>query len=64
MDDLGLDAITPCPGCPELRLDCPCVVDISQMPLADIKAVFADECLDHPTCTHVGDHPLSIVPEV
>lgn len=56
--------VDPCPGCPEFRLDCPCVTDISQMPLADIKAVFADECIDHPTCTHVAAHPLSIVPEV
>ena len=57
-----MTALTPCPGCPALRLDCACVTDISQMSLADVKAVFADECLDHATCTHVGDHPLSIVP--
>lgn len=39
-------------------------VSLEGMSLADIKAVFADECIDHPTCTYVAAHPLSIVPEV
>lgn len=61
--------LDPCLGCPELRLDCACVIDISQMPLADIKATFAAECLD-PACTdcgasdHVCTESLSVDPEV
>ena len=63
------ESIIPCDGCPALRLDCACVTDISQMSLADIKAVFADECLD-PDCTDcgAGDHvcteSLSIDPVI
>lgn len=66
-----------CPSCPPEPCDecggvnvwstgemCACWVSLEGMSLADIKAVFADECIDHPTCTYVAAHPLSIVPEV
>ena len=61
--------VEPCPGCPEFRLDCACVTDITQMPLADVKAVFAAGCLD-PDCTdcgasdHVCTESLSIDPVI
>lgn len=65
MTDLDLDAITPCPGCPELRLDCHCVTSLEAMSLADVKAVFADECVGHewPDCGgHNHDEALSVDP--
>lgn len=37
----GTYAPEPCPGCPEVRLDCACVVSLEGMALADIKVIDA-----------------------